>query len=144
MSSVLEPVAVGPRPIRMHVARVALVAGVLVSSACGSGSIPESQTGITPADTSVVVSGHLEGVGGPAPGAPRPWQGTVTWRGSSTSGTVSTDPDGAFELALPPGHYVLTGHSPQYGDNAYLCQAGHAVVVRPGRPRQVDVLCQMR
>jgi hypothetical protein len=128
----------------MDAARIALVAGVLaLSSACGSAPSPQSSTGAAPTDSPVAVSGHLEGVGGPAPGAPRAWQGTVSWHGSS-SGTVATDSDGAFDLALPPGHYVLTGHSPQYGDGAYLCRAGRPVVVHAGQPLRVDVLCQMK
>jgi hypothetical protein len=90
----------------------------------------------------VRVTGRLEGVGGPAPGAPRPWSGTVEWTGP-THGSVLVAADGRFVLSLPPGRYELTGRSPLYGDGAYLCRAPYALVVGPGRPGHLDVLCQM-
>jgi hypothetical protein len=92
--------------------------------------------------TRVDISGRLEGVGGPAPGAPRGWRGSVSWAGP-THGTVRVDTDGLFTLSLPPGRYRLTGHSPRYGDGDYLCRAAHPLVVRAGRPLHLDVLCQM-
>jgi hypothetical protein len=91
----------------------------------------------------VRISGRLEGVGGPAPAAPRPWSGTVLWTGP-THGRVVVAADGRFALSLPPGRYELTGRSPRYGDGDYLCRARHKLVIAPGVPGHLDVLCQMR
>jgi hypothetical protein len=93
------------------------------------------------------VHGRLEGVGGPAPGAPRAWPGTVTLTADDGNATtVHTDADGRFHVAATsgPGHYTLTGHSPLYGDGDYLCRALHPLVVRVGAPVHLDVWCQMR
>jgi hypothetical protein len=107
-----------------------------------AGGIVSTRPAVDGTGTRVDVTGRLEGVGGPAPGAPRGWRGSVSWAGP-THGTVRVDSDGLFMLSLPPGRYRLTGHSPQYGDGNYLCQAPHPLVVRAGRPLHLDVLCQM-
>lgn len=140
----------------MNVVRLAVVSGLLaLVSGCGSGS--SSTPAAAPAHhglirpqpahdaigTRLVVSGHLAGVGGPAPGTPQPWPGTVSWTGP-THGTVRVRADGHFSLSLPPGHYVLTGHSPRFGDGAYACQATHPVVVGTQGPQRMDVFCQLR
>jgi hypothetical protein len=123
-------------------ARMGVVVAVLtLASACGSGSSPAVPTGRPPA--TYVVTGHLEGVGGPGGHAPSPWEGTVTWTGTQ-HGTAGTDNLGRFTLRLPPGRYVLTGHSPQYGDGTYLCRAVGALVVTKGAQVRMDVLCQMK
>jgi hypothetical protein len=116
------------------------------SSSGGGPSSSGTATPITPADdgigTRLVVSGQLLGVGGPAPGAPRSWPGSVSWTGP-THGTVRVHSDGRFALSLPPGRYELTGHSPRYGDSDYLCRAAHPVVVGTHGPLRVDVWCQL-
>lgn len=129
---------------------VALLAALALSGCSSTESGPAASgnpTTLTPAvdgiGTRILVSGRLEGVGGPAPGAPRPWPGTVTWTGP-THGTVRVHDDGTFTLSLPPGRYHLTGHSPRYGDGDYLCQARHSLVVRKGAPAHPDVLCQLK
>ncbi|WP_151083832.1 hypothetical protein [Nocardioides cynanchi] len=137
----------------MHALLRALVSGaaLLALAGCGtsdSGSPAGAVTGpTTPAHDGigarVHVSGRLEGVGGPAAQPPRPWPGTVSWTGP-THGTVRVGHDGSFTLDLPAGRYLLTGHSPAYGDGRYVCQAPHPLVVRPGAPAHLDVLCQMR
>jgi hypothetical protein len=88
----------------------------------------------------VTVTGHLEFVGGPAPGTPRPQAGTVSWSGRA-QGKVHVGADGAFALHLQPGRYKLTGRP---ADAAYVCQASKPLHVRAGRPVQMDVFCQMR
>jgi hypothetical protein len=133
-----------------RVALVDLVAAALAMSGCSSGGRPapagigsprqHTRDGI---GTRVDVTGRLEGVGGPAPGAPRPWPGTVTWRGP-TAGTVHVATDGRFLLSLPPGRYQVTGHSPRYGDGRYLCRATRPLVVGAGPPVHLDVLCHMK
>lgn len=124
-----------------------VVAVVALTSGCGTGSSPGVSTGAaTPA--AYVVSGHLQGVGGPAPGAPRPWSGTVTLTtadGEST--TVHTNAHGRFHVAVSSGQgrYTLTGHSPQFGDGAYLCRATGPVVLSGATAHDhVDVLCHMK
>jgi hypothetical protein len=126
---------------------VGLTATLAVTGCSSSGSGSASvgalpQHSVDGIGTRVTVTGRLEGVGGPAPGAPRPWPGTVSWRGP-THGTVTVDAHGRFALSLPPGRYALTGHSPRYGDGAYLCRASRALVVRVGAPAHLNVLCQM-
>lgn len=49
-----------------------------VAAVCLAGSIAAC-SGQNPADGTL--TGHLYGVGGPAPGLPRPWPGTVTLTG---------------------------------------------------------------
>jgi hypothetical protein len=135
-----------------HLRRAWLVGLVtaLAVSGCSSpagrpgatGSLSEQQHGGAGVALRVDVTGRLEGVGGPAPGAPRRWPGTVSWSGP-THGTVRVGTDGRFVLSLPAGRYRLTGHSPRYGDGDYLCVAPHPLVVRTGAPAHLDVLCQM-
>lgn len=48
-------------------------------------------------------------VGGPAPGLPRPGEGTVTVTGDGTSKSVRTGPNGLFTLVLPSGSYKVSG-----------------------------------
>jgi hypothetical protein len=49
-------------------------------------------------------------------------------------------------LSVSPGTYTVTGHSPLYGSDAYLCQADTPVtVVAEGHPpnfAHVSVYCQ--
>ena len=129
---------------------VGLAAALAMSGCSSTGSGPGATGSLAPPQSitdgigdRVQVVGLLEGVGGPAPGAPRHWPGTVAWAGP-THGTVPVGSDGRFVLSLPPGRYRLTGHSPMYGDGAYLCQAPRPLVVRAGAPVHLDVLCQMK
>ena len=48
------------------------------------------------------------------------------------------------KLSIPRGTYTVTGHSPLYGSNKYLCQAEKPVTVRPPSPAHVSVYCQER
>jgi hypothetical protein len=138
-----EPVGSGPRPTQVIAARVGLVVAVLaLESACGPGSSPAVPTGGLPA--TYVVTGHLKGVGGPTGHGATPWARTVTWTGSR-HGSAQTDSRGRFTLELRRGTYQLTGHSPSFGDGAYLCSVGHPVSLSGTTTRlHVDVLCQMK
>jgi hypothetical protein len=133
----------------MHM-RAFVAAGLLVLglAACGGPSPPPESTDATVITsdgigTRVTVTGRLTAVGGPAPGASRAWPGTVSWRGP-TDGTVRTDSSGVFHLRIPPGRYLVTGHSPRYDGGAALCQAPGALVVRRGEAVRVDVVCRLR
>src|ERR1700735_2939341 len=48
------------------------------------------------------LAGHLYGVGGPAPGLPRPWPGTVTLTGPGVHQDVSVGADGSYSGRGPP------------------------------------------
>jgi hypothetical protein len=124
----------------------------LLLTACGH----DSSSGGTPAASSshpgqvlvdgigtrVTVTGRLEGVGGPVARVMH-WPGSIHVQGPVHM-DVATDAGGHFRLRVPPGRYVLTGHSPQYGDGHYLCQAAVPLIVTKGRPVRMNVLCQMR
>jgi hypothetical protein len=94
-----------------------------------------------------ILTGHLYGVGGPAtitgPPSPRPWPGTVTLTGPGVRLEVPVGASGTFSVPVPPGRYTLVGHSPQFGDGSYPCQAAGVVTVTSGHTTKADVLCQM-
>jgi hypothetical protein len=114
--------------------------GVVVAAACLAGSIAAC-SGSGPADGTV--TGHLYGVGGPPPGSPRPWPGTVTLTGGGVRQDVSVGASGTFSVMVPPGSYTVTGHSPLFGSGTYACQAAGIVTVTSGHTTKADVLCQM-
>jgi hypothetical protein len=89
------------------------------------------------------VTGHLYGVGGPSPGSPRAWPGTVTLTGAGTQSEVRVGASGAYSVHVPPGRYTLTGHSPQYGGRSYLCRATGPVTVTSGSSVVANVWCQL-
>ena len=90
------------------------------------------------------LAGHLYGVGGPAPGLPRPWPGTVTLAGPGVHRDVPVGASGSYSVTVPAGRYAITGHSPLYGSGSYLCQATGAATVTSGHTTKADVLCQLR
>ena len=98
-------------------------------------------SGQGPADGTL--TGHLYGVGGPAPGLPRPWPGTVTLTGPGVHLEVPVSADGAYSVRVPPGRYTVTGHSPLYESGTALCQAAGVATVTSGHSTKADVLCQM-
>jgi hypothetical protein len=89
------------------------------------------------------VTGHLYGVGGPAPGSPRPWPGTVTLTGPGVHRDVPVGATGAYSVTVPAGSYTVAGHSPLYQSGAGLCQAAGVATVVSGHSTKADVLCQM-
>jgi hypothetical protein len=93
--------------------------------------------------TDGTLTGHLYGVGGPAPGSPRPWPGTVTVTGSGVHLDVPVGASGAYSVRVPPGRYTVAGHSPLYGSGTTLCQAAGLATVTSGHSTKADVLCQM-
>lgn len=90
------------------------------------------------------LTGHLYGVGGPAPGAPRPWPGTVTLTGPGLRRHIQVGADGRFSVLVPAGTYVVAGRSPLYQSSAGSCRAAGPAVVIAGHRTQTDVLCQLR
>jgi hypothetical protein len=90
------------------------------------------------------LTGHLYGVGGPAPGLPRPWPGTVTLAGPGVHRDVPVGASGTYSVTVPAGRYTVTGHSPLYGSGTYLCRAAEVATVTSGHSTKTDVLCQMK
>lgn len=75
----------------------------LVACASSEPSRPGEVTGVVTAGPTCPV----ETIASPCP--PAPWEGTV--RATAADGSTfeaRTDPDGAFVLVLPPGHYVVS------------------------------------
>jgi hypothetical protein len=95
-----------------------------------------------PADGAL--TGHLYGVGGPAPGAPRPWPGTVTVTGPGVHRDVHVGASGGYSVIVPAGSYTVVGHSPLYGSGTAPCRAARAATVTSGHGATADVFCQMR
>lgn len=89
------------------------------------------------------LTGHLYGVGGPPPGLPRPWPGTVTVIGPGLHSDVPVGASGAYSVMIPAGKYTVVGHSPLYESGTGLCQAAGVATVTTGHSTKADVLCQM-
>jgi hypothetical protein len=96
-----------------------------------------------PSGAKGTLTGHLYGVGGPAPGLPRPWPGTVTLTGPGVHQDVSVGADGSYSVTVPAGRYTVEGRSPLYESDAPLCRATGVATVTSGRTTTADVLCQM-
>ena len=111
--------------------------GVSAAAVCLAG-FTAACSGQSPADGTL--TGHLYGVGGPAPGLPRSWPGTVTLTGPGVHRDISIGASGTYSVMLPAGRYTVVGHSPLYGG---LCQAAGTATVTSGRTTKADVLCQM-
>ena len=89
------------------------------------------------------LAGHLYGVGGPAPGLPRAWPGTVTLTGPGVHRDVRVGASGTYSVTVPGGTYTIVGRSPLYESGAALCRATEAATVTSGHTTTADVLCQM-
>ena len=123
-----------PRGVRISLIGLPLAAVFLAAftSACSAQN---------PADGTL--TGHLYGVGGPAPGLPRPWPGTVTLTGPGVHRDVPIGASATYSVTVPAGRYTLVAHSPLYGSGAGLCQAAGVAMVTSGHTIKADVLCQM-
>jgi hypothetical protein len=89
------------------------------------------------------LTGHLYGVGGPAPGLPRPWPGTVILAGPGIRRDIPVGASGSYSAMVSPGTYTVTGRSPLYESGAVLCRAAGVATVTSGHSTTADVLCQM-
>ena len=123
------------------------LAGLL--AACASGSQPAApdpagSASAGPASAAGTLTGHLYGVGGPAPGAPRPWPGTVTLTGPGVHLAIGVGASGRYSVRVPAGTYAVAGRSPLYQDGAAACRAAGPVTVAGGHRTEADVLCQLR
>jgi len=114
--------------------------GLTVAAVCLAG-FTTACSGQGPADGTL--TGHLYGAGGPAPGSPRPWPGTLTLTGPGVHLDVPVAADGAYSIRVPPGRYTVVGHSPLYQSGTALCRAAGTATVTSGHTAKADVLCQM-
>jgi hypothetical protein len=89
------------------------------------------------------LTGHLYGVGGPAPGLPRPWPGKVILNGPNVHLDLPVGASGAFSVPVPPGRYTLIGYSPQYESGAVPCRPLGVATVTSGHSTTADIWCQM-
>ena len=99
---------------------------------------------VTASPATGTLTGHLYGVGGPAPGAPRPWPGIVTLTGPGVHRDIQVGVNGSFSVLVPAGTYTVAGRSPRYGSGAGWCRAAGPATVTTGHRTRADVLCQMR
>jgi hypothetical protein len=95
----------------------------------------------------VKVHGVLRMTGGPSgvtgPGAP----GRVSFVGPGRPGSrldTPTKSDGTFDVALIPGTYQVTGHSPLYNGDEGVCRTQDDVVVASRSNDVVIVACEPR
>src|SRR5258708_685151 len=133
----LEPRNTRVRPTDV---RISLI-GLPVAAVCLAG-FPAASSGQNPPPGPL--TGHLHGVGGPAPGLPRPWPGTVTPTRPGVHRDVPIGASGTYSVVVPAGRYTVVGHSPLYGSGAGLCQATGVATVTSGHATKADVLCQMK
>jgi hypothetical protein len=119
--------------------RIALVG--LSLAAVGLAALTAGCLGPNPADGTL--TGHLYGVGGPSPGALRPWPGTVTITGPGVHIGISVGASGTYSVQLPAGRYTVGGSSPNYESGAALCRAAGTVIVTRAHRTRADVLCEM-
>jgi hypothetical protein len=136
----LRRVSVRNYPVTLGLATVAL-------AACAGPSpvAPAEPTNDSQAATGTL-QGHLYGVGGPAPGTAKPWPGTVTISGTGNRRDISVGADGAYSAAVPPGRYVVVGHSAHLTVNAVAaaCPAPQDAQVAAGHTTKLDAFCHMR
>jgi hypothetical protein len=108
------------------------------------------------------ITGALEEVGGPAPGAPRGIAGTVVINNLAPSSeipgcppagldvacgwskVITTDASGHFRADVPAGVYHVNGYSPQYQNDNGNCRGGDSVRVDTARTTRVEVVCPIR
>ena len=95
-----EPVLFSPSET-MHTAdmRFGLTLLPLMLFACSPDAVPQPK----------MVSGSLQRVGGPSPGAAVPLAGQVVFTSGQSTHKVEVDDSGQFSLRLPPATYEVTG-----------------------------------
>ncbi len=122
---------------------ILVVALTMLTGCHGSSSEGEPACCPPPQHHDAHVSGVLVGIGGPAPGAPRHWAGTIQVHGTDDA-TFDTDDQGRFSRALPAGTYRFTATSPSYDGGHGTCQATGRVRLRAHRTAHVRVICQLK
>jgi hypothetical protein len=128
LAGLLAACSSGPHPAATDPAGLASAGPASAGSASAEGTL----------------TGHIYGVGGPAPGAPRPWPGTVTLTGPGVHLAIGVGAGGRYSVRVPAGTYAVAGRSPLYQDGAGACRAAGPVTVASGHRTEADVLCQLR
>jgi len=95
-------------------------------------------------DATGTLQGHLYGVGGPAPGLPVPFPGTITVTRNATSWEIKTGVDGFYTVTVPPGRYTVTGRSPHFNGGTESCPAPNPVEVSNGSTATLDAYCSLK
>ena len=132
-----------PRPVWPNVPGALIVkAAVLNHSFSGSAPAGLAPAGLASAEG--ILTGHLYAVGGPAPGARRPWPGTVTLTGPGFHRVIQVSAGGGYSARVPAGTYAVAGRSPLYQSGAGSCRAAAPATVTSGHRTEADVLCQLR
>jgi hypothetical protein len=129
-----------PRPAAARMVTACLAGACLAGlpAACSSGP----HAAVAPA--AGILAGHLYGVGGAAPGAPRPWPGTVTLTGPGEHRDIAVGAGGRFSAQVAAGTYIVSGRSPRYEDGTGVCRAARPATVTAGHLTQTDVFCQLK
>ncbi len=125
-----------------------LATGRLATGRLATGRLATGRLAIGPAAVSPaaegILAGHLYAVGGVAPGAPRPWPGTVTLTAPGVHRDVSVSAAGRYSALVPAGTYGLAGRSPLYQSGTGVCRAAGPATVTTGHRTEADVLCQLK
>lgn len=126
---------------------------LLVATSVGCSSAARDTQNRTQALATGTVTGTLQLVGGPAPGAAQPVPGVVyaftsgDLTGQASASTPASS-NGRFNLSLRPGTYFLAATSPRFSiepaPTAPPCRAEAAVRVTTGTTVDADVLCQLK
>ena len=141
--------------VRIRLVSLPLTAACLAGlvAACGGPHPAASPSAPTPRAVSPsasglsaegILAGHLYRVGGMAPGAPRPWPGTVTLTGPGVHRDIQVSASGRFSVLVPAGTYAVAGRSPLYQGGAGVCRATGPATVTTGHRTEADVLCQVK
>ena len=70
----------------------------------------------------------------------------MTITGTGYRRDISVGADGTYSVVVPPGRYVVVGHSPHLTVNEVdaACPAPHGVQVAAGHTTTLDAFCHMR
>jgi hypothetical protein len=122
--------------------------GLAVFRGSGQSAPADPPTATVPSATAAAgapVSGTLQLTGGPRGASPSGVAGTVFFEGTDgASAATVVSADGRFAITIKPGRYTVTGRSPAFGAEQYLCHAPAPAIVPPGGLRDVRVLCVRR
>ena len=139
---------------RLRLVGTAILLCAFAAACSGSSSTKATPTTkALPSTGTVARSGRgpitvtLDAIGGRRHG-PDPLPGRVLLRNGSHVFSRAVGASGMVQLSVPYGTYTVTGHSPLYGSNRYLCTAGTPVSVKPlgdpPNPAKVSVHCRER
>jgi hypothetical protein len=135
------------RPGRLGLFSVLVVAGAVVAATVSVAVIQRETGGSTPSGSGVpAVVAHEGEIRGmllisPPMAADHSSSGSIVITGAKVY-RITVGDSGRFAASVPPGHYTVIGHSPEFGNNRYDCvtQAG-PVTLRRNHTVTVRVRC---